>query len=221
MCNNIGICVFCQVLFSINNVGHIVSAITNPNVREGHQQMYCTYITIYSGNKLPPFYIGSTSIKKINSGYIGSVSSNEFKKIWDVEAKINSHLFKTKIITYHKTRKEATEKELFFQIKLNVVKSPLYINKSLAKPNGFFGMDVNGENNPRFGHSWGDNHPKGMLGKKHSEKTKEKMKLDRKGKHTGSKNAMFGIKRSEEWRKNRSLSMAGKKRGPYKKSKQS
>ena len=31
--------------------------------------MYCVYLTIYTGNKLPPFYIGSTSLKKINKGY--------------------------------------------------------------------------------------------------------------------------------------------------------
>jgi hypothetical protein len=31
--------------------------------------IYCTYITFYSGNKLPPFYIGLGSISKIKNGY--------------------------------------------------------------------------------------------------------------------------------------------------------
>jgi hypothetical protein len=39
--------------------------------------MYCVYLTIYKGNNLPPFYIGSTSIDKIDGGYHGSVMSEE------------------------------------------------------------------------------------------------------------------------------------------------
>ncbi len=32
--------------------------------------MYCVYLTTYSGDKLPPYYIGSTSIAKISNGKI-------------------------------------------------------------------------------------------------------------------------------------------------------
>ena len=60
--------------------------------------IYCTYLTVYSGNKLPPFYIGSSSIDIINNGYRGSVSSKEYKQIWKTELKNNSHLFKIMII---------------------------------------------------------------------------------------------------------------------------
>lgn len=113
--------------------------------------MYVTYLTIYSGNKLPPFYIGSSSEEKVlNKKYHGSVESKKYKPIWNSEIKDNPHLFKTLVITKHNTREEATEKELFFQIKLGVVKSPLYINLSTARPNGFFGMDVSGKNNPMY-----------------------------------------------------------------------
>lgn len=106
--------------------------------------IYCTYLTVYYGNKLPTFYIGSTTENKINSGYRGTVTSKKYKQIWKKELKENPHLFKTFIVSKHKTRKECLEKELFFQKKLSVVKSELYINLSYAQPNGYFGMNTTG-----------------------------------------------------------------------------
>lgn len=179
--------------------------------------MYCTYLTVYRGNKLPPFYIGSSKIDLIESGYRGSVSSKKYKNIWEDELINNPHLFKTYIITSHDSRKSALEKELFFHEKLNVVKSEMYINLSKARKNGFFGMDVSGKNNPMFGSDRSKNHPKGMLGKKHSEKTKSNWSKTRKGKMTGEKNPMFGKKWSEEHRKKVLAKRIGVKRGPYKK----
>lgn len=44
--------------------------------------IYCTYLTIYTGNKLPPFYIGSTSIK--NNGSYG--------KKWFYDPKTNENI---------------------------------------------------------------------------------------------------------------------------------
>jgi len=44
--------------------------------------IYCVYITIYRGNKLPPFYIGYSTPEKIKNGYRGSVSSRQYKNIW-------------------------------------------------------------------------------------------------------------------------------------------
>jgi hypothetical protein len=92
--------------------------------------IYCTYLTLYSGNKLPPFYIGHTSIQKVENGYHGSVASQLYKPIWDIEQKENPQLFKTVIISKHPTRKEAIDKELKLQTKLNVVKNPLYTNRA-------------------------------------------------------------------------------------------
>ena len=43
-------------------------------------------------------------------------------------------------MSVHKTRKDALDKELKLQIEKDVVKNDLFINKSLAKPNGYFGM---------------------------------------------------------------------------------
>jgi hypothetical protein len=113
--------------------------------------MYCVYLTTYSGDKLPPYYIGSTSIAKISNGYKGSVSSLEFKQIWDDEICNHPELFNVKILSEHSIRKDAIIAELNYQIQYDVVKSSEYINKSLAQPDGFFGMDVFGSNNPMYG----------------------------------------------------------------------
>lgn len=115
------------------------------------QNLFCVYLTCYSGNKLPQFYIGSTSVKKILNGYRGSVSSKTYKEIWKKELKNNPTFFKTKIISYHVDRISATKKENELQIILGVVSSPLYINQCNAIPNGIYGQSMSGKNNPMFG----------------------------------------------------------------------
>ena len=96
-------------------------------------KLYCTYITFYKGNKLPPFYIGSTLIHKISKGYKGSVRSSRFRKIWEEELKTNPSLFKTIILSTHEDHGDALEKEAKFQKALNVINNPLYINMGIAK----------------------------------------------------------------------------------------
>ena len=137
---------------------------------------YCTYLTTYSGKKLPPFYIGSSSVDRIKEGYHGSVHSKKYKQIWKNELKQNPHFFKTKIISLHGTRKEAIIKEEKFHRLLNVVKSTMYINMAIAAPNGFHGRDVTGNLNP-------------MYGKKHSEISKSFMNADKKGKPLSAEHA--------------------------------
>jgi hypothetical protein len=152
--------------------------------------IYCTYLTIYKGNKLPPFYIGSTSVSKIIKGYHGTIQSKKYKDIYKQEVINNPHLFKTIIITKHNTREEAFEKELFFQKKLSVVKSSMYFNESLAVANGYFGRALQGKENP-------------IYGKNHSEETRRKMSENRKGKYKG-------IPKSEEHKKKIALANTGK-----------
>ena len=118
--------------------------------------IYCTYITFYRGNKLPPFYIGSTSVDKVNNGYHGSVGSKEYKTIYDYEIKNNPDLFRTKILSKHDTREQAFEKEHHFQKQLNVVTSSMYMNKAYACINGYFSIDITGEKNPNFNNRWSD-----------------------------------------------------------------
>lgn len=171
--------------------------------------MYCVYLTVYRGNKLPPFYIGSSSVDRVNSGYHGSVVSKKYKNVWQQELKNNPALFKTTIICTHSNRKEAHEKENKLQKALGVVKSKMYINMSFAQPNGYAGRDVSKENNPYYGkkHSpevrakmseskQGDKHPwKGKKRPEHSAKLKgvpkpegfgEKVGISGRGKHHGS-----------------------------------
>lgn len=108
---------------------------------------YCTYLTVYKGNKLPPFYIGYTKTEKISKGYHGSVCSKKYKKIWYDEIKNNPHLFTTHIITTHNTAKEANEKEIYFQNSLRVLqKSSMYVNMSIGRHTNNVG-----ENNSMFG----------------------------------------------------------------------
>jgi hypothetical protein len=109
---------------------------------------------MYSGNKLPPFYIGSTSCQRLDSGYIGSVGSKKYKKIWLSEKRNNPELFVVKIISKHNTRTEALERERDLQVKLNVLRNPLYVNQSIAAPRGYAGMDVKKELNPNYGNKW-------------------------------------------------------------------
>ncbi len=94
--------------------------------------IYCTYLTTYSGDKLPPLYIGSTSLEKIEEGYHGSVSSKKYKELWNKELKENPQLFETQILTTHSTRNEAFEEEIRLQELHDVVNSDLYINMAIA-----------------------------------------------------------------------------------------
>jgi len=119
------------------------------------QKPYCVYITIYSGENLPPFYIGSKDTLSVENGYFGSVSSQRFSKIWKQELTQFSHLFDILIISYHDTRAEAFNEEELIQRKLKVVESELFINEAYAKK-GF-----------------------SNLNKKHSPETKEKIRKSR------------------------------------------
>lgn len=99
---------------------------------------YCVYLTFYSGNKLPPFYIGSSSVHRvIEENYHGSVRSKEYSKIYYSELKENPHLFSTEIISTFDTREKAQKYELELHIANDVVNSPWFFNKSLACKHGF------------------------------------------------------------------------------------
>jgi hypothetical protein len=151
--------------------------------------MYCVYLTIYKGNNLPPFYIGSTSIDKIDGGYHGSVMSEEYRDIWKMEIKNNPHLFKTIIIQEFKKRKDAYQKEEKIHRHLKVDKNPLYINKSIAVANGKFGSGFSGKKHTK------------ERNQKLSEKTKgiprphaRRKRPDHSKRMKGKNNPMFGIR---------------------------
>lgn len=111
---------------------------------------YCVYITTYNGNRLPIKYIGSSSIKRVESGYRGSVSSKKWKSIWQEELKSNPTLFSTEIVFQCLTREEATTKELELQKYYGAIRSPIWINEGYAVVNGYAGRNVEGVNNPMY-----------------------------------------------------------------------
>ena len=153
--------------------------------------IYCTYLTIYTGNKLPPFYIGSTSIDNINKGYRGSVSSKKYMAIWKQEFAYHPELFKTIILTKHETRQEALDKEIVFHESLSVALNPMYIN--MAHANGKF-LSV-GPKSPE--------HIAKLKGQKRSPETKAQMSATSTGKN-----------KSPEHRANIAAAKTGKKLGP-------
>lgn len=159
---------------------------------------YCTYLTIYSGTLMPKRYIGSTSRKRINEGYHGSVGSKLYKNLWKDELLKNPHLFKTRVLCYYNSREEALKAELELQIKYDVVKSKNYINMSLARPNGFFGKPMlgtkmspeacanlskakTGVKNPKLSERFKVEAP--FSGKSHTEETKMLMSAKTSGKN--------------------------------------
>lgn len=99
----------------------------------GHAVSFVTYLTVYSGNKLPPFYIGYTSAHKIEAGYRGSVRSKKYQAVWDSELKENPNLFKTSIISTHDHRDDAVAKEIELQRRLDVLNNPLYVNRAIGR----------------------------------------------------------------------------------------
>lgn len=183
--------------------------------------MYCTYLTLYKGNKLPPFYIGSTSIKRIESGYKGSVSSKKYQSIWKSEVINNPHLFIVMVTSTHNSREEALIKEEYFHTILKVVSNPMYVNCSIARKDGFFGMDVSGTNNPMYGKP----HPN--RGKKFSEEYRinlskiikstwtEKRKIDQSIRTSGSNNPMYGTKWDTDRKIEKSNSVSGSNNPMY------
>ena len=176
--------------------------------------IYCTYLTVYTGNKLPPFYIGSTSVDNISKGYRGSVDSKKYKSIWKQELKDHPDLFKTIILTKHETRQEAQDKEIIFHEALSVARNPLYIN--MAHANGkFFNV---GPKSPETIAK--------MTGQKRTPETQAKMSATKTGKkrepfspETKAKlsAAQTGKKQSPEHIAKKVAANTGKKRGPYKK----
>jgi hypothetical protein len=137
---------------------------------------------------MPMFYIGRSTVKNIQNGYHGSVSSKLYKQIWLDELEQNPHLFKTKIITVHATKQESAEQEEYFHKKQQVHKNPLYINQATGA--GTFHTDICGKKNPWYGKSRsGELNP--MYGKTHKDSTKKKMSTSGKGKHSHPKTNEF------------------------------
>lgn len=112
---------------------------------------YCVYMTTYSGELMPTYYLGSTSSGRIAKGYRGSVRSRKWSDVWNRELAENPHLFTTEVLSTHGTREEALAEELRLQKENDVVRSSEWINEAFAQPKGFAGRDVSGTANPMYG----------------------------------------------------------------------
>lgn len=153
---------------------------------------------------MPLWYIGSTSVDNIKTGYHGTVKSKKYKDIWNQELKEHPELFKTDIIHTFENRRDALEEEYALQVACDVVKSSNYINESFAKKNGYFGRSVFGKDNHSFGikHSAEriERNRLSHIGKTLPNKTLEKIR----GKNhwaygkKGTEHPRFGKKESEE-----------------------
>jgi hypothetical protein len=186
--------------------------------------MFATYITIYRGNKLPPFYIGYSSVKKIENGYNGSVTSKIYKEIWKRERINNPQLFKTKIIKRHSTRKEALLYEENLHKKLDVDHNSLYINQIKSR-NYYFnrgGYKLTEETKKKQSDSWTEER-KRSSGLKISERNKKRWAdpeyKQRVGKNisralTGRTGHSKGIQRTNEVKKKISLSVSKNMENP-------
>lgn len=166
--------------------------------------MFCVYLTVYSGYRLPRRYIGSSSVESVCSGYNGSVSSSMWKHIFLEEQRDNKHLFKTRILSIHTTRQAALDEECRLHINYNVVKSDNYMNQAIARVNGYFGRDVSGENNPMFGQSregethQGGNNITAAKKKFYSSERGVAWKVDQSARVSGENNPMFNKTHSDE-----------------------
>lgn len=95
--------------------------------------MFVTYLTIYDGDKLPPFYIGSTSAERVEHGYHGSVRGLKHGDAWKQELAQHPELFDTIILSKHPTRNEALDEEQRLHVKHNVVRDARFINTATAR----------------------------------------------------------------------------------------
>lgn len=175
--------------------------------------IYCVYLTTYKGSKLPPFYIGSTTVDKINNGYRGSVSSKKYKSVWMKELSEHPELFSTKIVTTHNTRKIALEKEYQFQVAVKAPSNSMYINEAYAKKGFAYGVKQSTEHiSKRTSHRKGG--PGTRTGQTNSPEHQERFTFKGR-KHSESSNeanrlAHLGKLDSDETRQKKSDSMKGK-----------
>jgi hypothetical protein len=100
--------------------------------------MYCVYLISYRGNKLPPFYVGSTSMEKLQNGYKGSVSSKIYGPIWRSEIKKRPDMFCIRPLSArYSSRDDAYDAEDRLLRALGAVRSSMYVNRRCAAGLGY------------------------------------------------------------------------------------
>lgn len=141
---------------------------------------FCVYVITYSGRDMPQFYIGYSSVLKIEKeNYHGSVSSRAWKELWNKTLEDYPELFRRKVLKTFGSREEAYEYEKEILKHFNAAKSKLFVNKS----NG--GTIVcKGENHPKYGY-------------KPSEETRKKISSALRGKPASNRGKQMSQKQRD------------------------
>ena len=160
---------------------------------------YVVYLTVYTGNKLPPFYIGY-SYNVESRHYYGTPSSKLYKDIFKKELAENPQKFKRYILKEFGDNINAAKKyETYIQKAVNADKNPLYINRCI--------QGINYHSVPQTEHN------KQKLSKLYKGKTyierygedRAKIEAEKRG------NSNRGKKRSDEARNNIKNALIGRK----------
>jgi hypothetical protein len=180
-----------------------------------HHHPYCTYLTVIIHEDLPFMYIGKGKTKDVLSGrYKGSVSSKQYRDIFNRLKKESPHLIHSEIINQFETNEEAIAEEIKLHAMYDVARCPVFMNKSNQTSTKFV----------FYGHSDGRSDAtkakisEAKRGQKHSDKTKAKISASVKGKgktHTAEHNhkisvALKGILFSDETKEKISAAKKGK-----------
>jgi hypothetical protein len=157
------------------------------------------YLTVYTGNKLPPFYIGySYNVKERN--YYGSPSSKLYKDIFIKERKENPDKFKIFILKeFGNDIHAAKEYETYLQKTFKVDKNPLYFNRCIQGVN-YHSVPCNEENKRKLSKMYKNKSYEEIYGKDRAKTEAKKRSDSNKGKI-----------RSNEYKKKMSLSKTGYK----------
>jgi len=128
---------------SVYSKEHLIKLYSNytDDYSDLDDNLYCVYLIVNLSEKLPPYYIGSSSVKNIKSGYMGTISSKRFKNIYNKELKSNPHLFKMIILDTFTDRSSAVIIENWMQRLYSAMHSIDFINMSYAV-DGFSGCNT-------------------------------------------------------------------------------
>jgi hypothetical protein len=127
-----------QCLFWLNSMCSPRGTNSDCSIAWEGNSMYVIYWTVYLGKKFPRNYIGSTTLERHKSGYLGSVKSSKYREIWNAEIRENPHLFRSYIIEYVEGDKASLlERESWWHDRYHVAVNPLFVNMSHAKKKFF------------------------------------------------------------------------------------
>ncbi|QIG69679.1 putative homing endonuclease protein [Rhizobium phage RHph_I46] len=91
----------------------------------------CIYVVTYSGDDMPPFYIGSVYTRRlIEENYHGSVTSGYWAERWHKSVKEHPERFRRKVLFTFDTREEADDFEREFLQHLDAKRLSLCVNRN-------------------------------------------------------------------------------------------